>query len=353
MREPPAVTSCEEIEKVFVGVWEDLLDVEVRPGDDVFDLGGYSLLAVEAVARARTAGVQVKVLDVFDHPTPAGLAEFLAPACDPPAEEPQLPSDIVARTWRTGVAPRDAPPALVTLLPGDEAEPLFCVHVGTGHVRFFARIAETLGLGRPVHGFEMPGIKAAVRPFLTIAETAEEYLRELRAVQPHGPYHLTGFCSGALIAYEMAQRLRAAGEEVPTLVLAGPPVPELDPGLGLNDLFEYLLGTLRTRFGLTGPADLPEVVRALTDRTWFEPELDPGDLYRRTVLWAAVLFAQEHYDPRPYDGPLTVCMYGNDDVTDYWRARAPQADVLPLEAVTTLGLLEEDRFGEVLRRSLG
>ncbi|GAA4629973.1 hypothetical protein GCM10023196_053480 [Actinoallomurus vinaceus] len=346
-----SAVSRDEVEKLFIDIWQNILDVEVGPDDDVFDLGGYSLLVVEAVAQARKAGVRVKVLDVFEHPTPAKLAGFLAPADEAPARDPAPLGDLVARTWRTSAAPWDAgaPPALVPLVPDGQGEPLFCVHVGTGHVRFFTPIAETLRAGRPVYGFEMPGIKAAVRPFLTIAEIAEQYLRELRTVQPQGPYHLTGFCSGALIAFEMAQRLRAAGQDVHTLVLAGPPVPELDPGLGLNDLFQYLLGTLRSRFGLGGPADVPEVVRKLTDLTWFEEELRPEELYRRTVLWAAILFAQEHYDPRPYDGPVTVCMYGNQDVTAYWRDRVPQADVIRLEAVTTLGLLQEQRFGEVLR----
>ena len=48
---------------------------------------------------------------------------------------------------------------------------------------------------------------------------ATAYLNEIRTVQPQGPYHLSGYCGGGLIAFEMATQLRALGETVATLVL--------------------------------------------------------------------------------------------------------------------------------------
>ncbi len=44
-------------------------------------------------------------------------------------------------------------------------------------------------------------------------------MREIRGVQPHGPYLLGGYCLGGTIAYEAAQQLHAAGEEVALLAL--------------------------------------------------------------------------------------------------------------------------------------
>ena len=72
---------------------------------------------------------------------------------------------------------------------------------------------------------------------------AERYLAGLRAVQPHGPYLLAGRCNGATVAYEMAQRLRAAGEEVPLLVVARlrPASAEADraePGVAYDPIME-------------------------------------------------------------------------------------------------------------------
>ena len=48
---------------------------------------------------------------------------------------------------------------------------------------------------------------------------AEHYIKEMREVQPEGPYFLGGRSSGGTIAFEMACQLKAAGEEVALLAL--------------------------------------------------------------------------------------------------------------------------------------
>ena len=54
---------------------------------------------------------------------------------------------------------------------------------------------------------------------------ATQHLKDLRAHRPNGPYLLGGFCIGGLIAYEMAHRLRAVGEEVSFVALIDPELP--------------------------------------------------------------------------------------------------------------------------------
>ncbi|MEM7678314.1 MAG: thioesterase domain-containing protein [Myxococcota bacterium] len=52
------------------------------------------------------------------------------------------------------------------------------------------------------------------------AETlASAYLQQLRTTQPHGPYCLAGVSYGGLVAWEVAQQLQRAGEEVALLVM--------------------------------------------------------------------------------------------------------------------------------------
>ncbi len=48
---------------------------------------------------------------------------------------------------------------------------------------------------------------------------ASEYLEELLAVQPDGPYFLGGWSMGGVIAFEMARQLTAQGKSVAPLVL--------------------------------------------------------------------------------------------------------------------------------------
>jgi thioesterase domain-containing protein len=52
-----------------------------------------------------------------------------------------------------------------------------------------------------------------------VEEMAACYLREIREVQPHGPYRLGGWSSGGLIAYEIANQLIGADEPVEFLGL--------------------------------------------------------------------------------------------------------------------------------------
>ena len=53
----------------------------------------------------------------------------------------------------------------------------------------------------------------------SLTSLATSHLAAIRGIQPRGPYRLAGFSLGGLIAYEMAQQLRATGEVVEMLFL--------------------------------------------------------------------------------------------------------------------------------------
>lgn len=66
-------------EEVLLEIWTSVLDREgLGVTDDFFALGGHSLKAVEVVARTRDVlGVDLPLRALFDHPTIAGLAQWL------------------------------------------------------------------------------------------------------------------------------------------------------------------------------------------------------------------------------------------------------------------------------------
>ena len=67
-------------EKTIATIWQELLRVEkVGLHDNFFDLGGNSLLVVQAQARLReTLGIDLPVVKLFQYPTVGSLANFLA-----------------------------------------------------------------------------------------------------------------------------------------------------------------------------------------------------------------------------------------------------------------------------------
>ncbi|MDA0567789.1 condensation domain-containing protein, partial [Streptomonospora sp. S1-112] len=80
----------EGAEALLCGLFADLLALErVGPEDGFFALGGDSILAIQLVARARAAGLELTPADVFTEQTPERLAQAAGAAPPPrPAEDP-------------------------------------------------------------------------------------------------------------------------------------------------------------------------------------------------------------------------------------------------------------------------
>ena len=74
-----------------------------------------------------------------------------------------------------------------------------------------------------------------------IEEMAAHYIREIRNVQPEGPYQLGGWSMGGMVALEMARQLQTQNEQVPLLTL-------LDSHIEKSG-FEFWCGTQRDKAG--------------------------------------------------------------------------------------------------------
>jgi acyl carrier protein len=69
-----------ELERSLVKIWQELLRVEtVGVEDNFFDLGGHSLLLVRLVQEIQSSlGLEVALMEMFEHPTVASLARHLS-----------------------------------------------------------------------------------------------------------------------------------------------------------------------------------------------------------------------------------------------------------------------------------
>ena len=69
-----------ELERTLVKIWQELLRVEtVGVEDNFFDLGGHSLLLLRMVQEIQNAlGLEIALLEMFEHPTVSSLARHLS-----------------------------------------------------------------------------------------------------------------------------------------------------------------------------------------------------------------------------------------------------------------------------------
>lgn len=92
--------------------------------------------------------------------------------------------------------------------------PLFIVHGVGGNVVGFHSLAKHLEADLPVYGIQAQGLVHGRDAVLRVQEMAAQHIGDMRVVAPEGPYNLLGYSYGGLVAYEIAQQLRAAGHEV-------------------------------------------------------------------------------------------------------------------------------------------
>ena len=82
---------------------------------------------------------------------------------------------------------------------------------------------------RPFYGLQPQGLDGKEEIHTTIEEMAAHYIKEMKTIQPKGPYFLGGLCAGSWVAFEMAHQLEAAGEQVGALIIVDADPPNFSP----------------------------------------------------------------------------------------------------------------------------
>ena len=80
------------MEEILAGIWAEVLNRDVIGiHDNFFELGGDSILSMQIVARARHAGLEMNVRDLFQHPRIADLAAVVRSATTDEQEQAAEP----------------------------------------------------------------------------------------------------------------------------------------------------------------------------------------------------------------------------------------------------------------------
>ncbi len=275
-----------DFESQLVTIWENVLGVRpIGIRHSFFELGGNSLVAVRLMQRIEQAfGKHLSIATLFQAPTIEQLAGILL---------------------QKGWAP--AWSSVVAIQTGGSKPPFFCVHGVGGNVLRFYALAQHLGSDQPFYALQAQGLNADYPCHTRAEDMAAHYVKEMRSVQPEGPYFLGGYSFGGMVALEMAQQLIAQGEEPPVVVLfdtlcaaAG----ETSFSQKLTSFSSSLLKVLRMS-GTERRAYLSRVVTApLRAIQW---GLHVAKLPRKVrKVRNACLEAARYYAPRAYPGRVVL-----------------------------------------------
>jgi thioesterase domain-containing protein len=332
--------SCHAIESMMCEIWGAHFGCAVSPDDDFYELGGDSLAMIEIVLAARDRGLALRSSVALRNPSPARLAESLTvggerPSPDrgpawPAALYPQAPDrpGLCSARWT------EADTRPVPIFTVDGTEPLYVVH-SDSHVPAERTAVAQWGGGRTLSGFLLPGARGPIPPVDSVGALAARFADALRRDQAAGPYRLAGFGQGAVVAFEMARRLREDGGQVELLALIDPPAvgAAAGPPLPLDELLRERVALLARRFALTGAESTGEIHAAMREAGWYDGTVAPADLARLQLAWAQLALALQDYEPSSYDGPVLLFQDGmNAPATGQtWRIAAKDLYALWLD----------------------
>jgi thioesterase domain-containing protein/acyl carrier protein len=191
-------TPRDVLELQLIQIWKEVLGREqIGLRLSFFDLGGHSLLALRLISKVeQLVGQKIPLSILFQGATIEQLA--------------------VTLRQRGGTLKEQS---LVTIQSDASRPPLVLVHSASGSVMSYVALSRRLGREQPVYGLQSRGLDPDRKPTTRVEDMASEYIEELIAVQPEGPYHLGGWSMGGVIAFEMARQLIAQGKSVAPVVL--------------------------------------------------------------------------------------------------------------------------------------
>lgn len=297
------------IETKLIAIWEQLL--ETRPIGirmNFFDIGGHSLLVVKLFAQMeKVFGRTLPIAAIFESPTIERLATLVRGESVGRAPFSRQARETLARANST----------VVPLQPHGTGAPVFMVHGIEGHLLGFNRLAALTGGHHPIYGIQAQSLLPGRRALLRLEDQAAYYVSEIRKIQPHGPYHLLGYCFGGMMAFEMAQQLHAVGERVELLGMLDAWPRSQTARMREHDSLRTRLNRRKASFlaafSRLSPAEkiafLPQKAIARILRLTYS--LAPALGYRTVPAFmknpeSLMRAAAKYYEPKPWAGTITL-----------------------------------------------
>ena len=200
---------------------------------------------------------------------------------------------------RQAEALKSGPASIVPIKPEGRRPPIFAVSGHSADVFWLRPLARHLHVDQPVIGVQPPGLDGS-EPLNSMEALARYQIEQIRRYQPHGPYLIVGHCSGGTLAFEVAQQLVAAGQEVALLALIGSPFPKM---FGRASLLWVRLSSYARALR---PGAFTPRLQLRRERRRGQELVGPTALAVRERVDSATVAAVREYVPKPYPGNIDL-----------------------------------------------
>ena len=277
---PPATAITDQ---TLTEIFSSVLGLDVDADDDFFAMGGASLQAASLFSQIeKRLGAKLPMAMLIQFSTARSLAGAIEKIVGPAEQS-----------------------TLIQIQPAGSRPPLFLIHPLDGSVIRYRALAALLP-DQPVYGLQYPDQDKDDIPHHSVVKLAERYVADIRKEFPTGPYCIGGYSFGGQVALEIAARLKAAGDDVPLLVILDCLIEHAEATFDAK-LTSFLLG-----LGEVPTIEWPAYVwhklsRLITGRR--SGLYMPADYANRDVPSAVIQlkeilrFAGRNYAPQSYDGP--------------------------------------------------
>ncbi len=212
--EPPGNVT----ESKIIAIWSEVLGVDAQKIsvlDDYYELGGNSINILNVLNRLNKEFEHIISLSsLILYPTVRELAINI--------HEQGILSKLEC---------------VVKLNKGGNKKNIFIIHPMNGQVYIYKELAKLLEHDYNIYGIQARGIVRRSRLAQSFPEMVEDYIYQMRFIQPEGPYLIMGHCIGDLIAFRMVKRLEEIKCKVECMIMT-------DEGAFT---FEFVLNHLRRK----------------------------------------------------------------------------------------------------------
>ncbi|KAG1824118.1 atromentin synthetase [Suillus variegatus] len=258
----PSTETEKALSKIYAGIF-NLAESEMSASDNFFELGGTSIdvIRLKREGEAHFDLPEIPTIQILKHPVISSLANYV--------------DSLLSKDGQT----EEYDPIVPLQLTGNKT-PIFFVHPGVGEVLIFVNLAKYFQNERPFYALRARGFEPGHPFFTSMDEMVSCYAAAVKRTQATGPYAIAGYSYGGVVAFEVAKRLEAMGEEVKFVGLINIPphiadrMHEIDWTGGMLNL-SYFLGLVSKH----DANDLAPALRPMTRKEQLEVvwKLSPPD----------------------------------------------------------------------------